>query len=791
METDGSTWCTRVRAGARHATVAVLVAMLVAGVVLAELEPAHRVTAAATSEPLDLLDGLNARTDGQLRSSIDPVSGLVTFLGGSAAHPLADGGTGTPEQAARAFVREFGALLGIDADAPASVQPTAAGGSAIRFAQVTRGVPVLAGGVVVRLGPDHRVLSVSGETTAQVLTDPTPSIDRDAAASTARARTAAAEHVATEDLIVDEPELAAYDPSLLGDGAPELSLVWSVAVHDALGAIERRVLVDAHDGPVVLDYGDVAAAKSRRVCDDADNASNPEACASSGPLVARAEGQSATGITDVDLAYDLAGVVYDFYWSVLGRDSIDGNGMALVSTVRYCESPGPADCPGSGAYWNGTQMVYGAGWAGADDIVGHELTHGFTEHTSGLLMYGESGAIAEAMSDVIGEAIDQQSALSGTDPASAAWKIGEQLPGGAIRDMSNPAAFNDPDRMTSSRYAGSIDDSHGVHTNSAVADKAAYLIAAGTANEPSGIFNYQIISGIGLNKTARIFAEANASLLGPGSDYADLFVALPQACTNLIGAGGMTTSDCDQVTKAVTATEMDQAPQTPGARLTAPVCDTGKVVTSHLFTDDMETSSLPQWSRPTPSVASARWTSFAGSSVSGTRSLHAPNMPDATVADATIASGVFVPTGTSTYLWFAHSYAMEADLTSAPYSYYDGGVVEYTTNGGASWADATLLTGTVNGYPGDATIAAASDNPLTGRGAYSGTSAGYQETRIDLTSLAGNSVKVRFRAGTDGVTGWDGWFIDDVSIYTCDPPSAPDAPTSVGAVGSHHAATMT
>jgi len=49
METDGSTWCTRVRAGARRATVAVLVAMLVAGVVLAELEPARRVTAAATS----------------------------------------------------------------------------------------------------------------------------------------------------------------------------------------------------------------------------------------------------------------------------------------------------------------------------------------------------------------------------------------------------------------------------------------------------------------------------------------------------------------------------------------------------------------------------------------------------------------------------------------------------------------------------------------------------------------------------------------------------------------------
>lgn len=80
-----------------------------------------------------------------------------------------------------------------------------------------------------------------------------------------------------------------------------------------------------------------------------NNASNPEACPTTGPLVKRAEGQAATGITDVDLAYSLTGVVWDWWSGLLGRDSVDGAGMTLVSTVRYCESPSAIDCPMQGA----------------------------------------------------------------------------------------------------------------------------------------------------------------------------------------------------------------------------------------------------------------------------------------------------------------------------------------------------------------------------------------------------------------------------------------------------------
>ena len=106
-------------------------------------------------------------------------------------------------------------------------------------------------------------------------------------------------------------------------------------------------------------------------------------------------------------------------------------GMTLVSTTRYC--PNSSHCPYANAFWNGDQMVYGAGFASADDVVGHELTHGVTESTSNLFYYYQSGAINESFSDVWGEFIDQTNG-AGTDTARVKWLIGEDIPGlGAIR----------------------------------------------------------------------------------------------------------------------------------------------------------------------------------------------------------------------------------------------------------------------------------------------------------------------------------------------------------------------
>jgi Zn-dependent metalloprotease len=199
-------------------------------------------------------------------------------------------------------------------------------------------------------------------------------------------------------------------------------------------------------------------------------------------------------------------------------------------------------------------MIYGdvRGFAMADDVVGHEFTHGVTQYESGLVYQNESGAINESLSDVFGEFIDLTNG-AGNDAANVRWLIGEDITGaggGAIRNMSNPPQFGDPDRIGSPRYYLGGNDNGGVHTNSGVNNKAAYLMVDGAT------FNSTTVTGIGLEKVARIYYEVQTNILTSGSSYYDLANALRQACTNLTGPAGITANDCQQVANAITATEM-------------------------------------------------------------------------------------------------------------------------------------------------------------------------------------------------------------------------------------------
>jgi predicted outer membrane repeat protein len=245
---------------------------------------------------------------------------------------------------------------------------------------------------------------------------------------------------------------------------------------------------------------------------------------------------------DADAAHQYTADTFIFYNTHHGRNSFDNSGATIVSSVHY----------GVGyqnAFWDGYQMVYGDSMV-ADDVVGHELTHAVTQYSSDLIYSYQSGAINESFSDVWGEFIDQTNG-SGNDSSSVKWAIGEDSALGIIRSMSNPPSYGDPDKMSSPYYYNGSGDSGGVHTNSGVNNKAAYLMVEG------GTFNGRTILGIGLNKTAAIYYEAQINLLTAGSNYNDLYYALNQACQNLLGGvDGITQIDCDQVKTAAEAVEM-------------------------------------------------------------------------------------------------------------------------------------------------------------------------------------------------------------------------------------------
>ena len=245
----------------------------------------------------------------------------------------------------------------------------------------------------------------------------------------------------------------------------------------------------------------------------------------------RGEGDRAVSDTAVNQAYDGAGLTYRFYREVYDRDSVDGRGMELVSSVHY-------GTDFDNAFWNGSQMVYGdgsgrifarGGLTKDVDVIAHELTHGVTQMTAGLAYAKQPGALNESFSDVFGSLVKQHHL--GQTAGQADWLIGEgvlgsALHGHALRSMKAPGSANDLDRQagTMSGYADLPDDNDpandngGVHINSGIPNRAFYLAATaigGHAWEAAGRIWYVTLTQH-LEPTSDFRAAADATITVAG-----------------------------------------------------------------------------------------------------------------------------------------------------------------------------------------------------------------------------------------------------------------------------------
>jgi Zn-dependent metalloprotease len=214
-----------------------------------------------------------------------------------------------------------------------------------------------------------------------------------------------------------------------------------------------------------------------------------------GTLV-RSEGQGKVADPAVNEAYDGAGNTYDFYDQVFQRNSLDDNGMTLISSVHVAQVDDNGNfVPMDNAFWNGQQMAYGDGGGPAFqrftkslDVIGHELTHGVEQYTSNLTYFGQSGALNEHFADVGGVLVRQWK--NGETALKASWLIGAEIlvpapTRRAVRDMENPgtAFVDDPELGTdpqpahmSKLYTGPADRG-GVHINSGIPNRAFALTA--------------------------------------------------------------------------------------------------------------------------------------------------------------------------------------------------------------------------------------------------------------------------------------------------------------------------
>jgi len=171
-------------------------------------------------------------------------------------------------------------------------------------------------------------------------------------------------------------------------------------------------------------------------------------------------------------------------------------------------------------------------------------------------------------------------------------------------------------------------------------------------------------------------------------------------------------------------------------------------------TDTVEAKQTPWTVTSNPSLsqdASAKWRRNAVGSLNYV--WYGPNPGFG--SDQYLTSPVVTVNGSgSVNMQFDHSYSFEFDASAN----YDGGVVEMSVNGGA-WTDigASAYNGTLATYAGNV-------NPLAGRPAFVKNSAGTIHTSLTQAIAPGSTVQFRFRIGTDGGVGADGWQIDNIAL---------------------------
>jgi bacillolysin len=246
---------------------------------------------------------------------------------------------------------------------------------------------------------------------------------------------------------------------------------------------------------------------------------------------------------------------YDYWSSVHGRDSYDGNGAQLRSYVHV-------DNNYDNAFWFLNVMSYGDGSSNGNegngyfdaltsiDVAAHEIGHAVTEYTANLAYQRESGGINEGYSDIWGAAVEHFAKGNGNDanPDASIWLIGDEIDrrngSAALRSMSNPTSLGQPDTYGGTYWQNpncgtptQSNDYCGVHTNSGVLNYWFYLTVAG-GNGTNDIGNSFSVSGIGMTKAAKISYRAINNYLSANSTYADARTAMIQSAQDLYGADG-------------------------------------------------------------------------------------------------------------------------------------------------------------------------------------------------------------------------------------------------------------
>ncbi len=509
----------------------------------------------------------------------DAATGAPTFLAGHLAAP-----TGVPPaDAAARFLAANAAVFGLtDPVVVRGVETDPLGLTHVRVQQTVGGVPVFGGDAVVHLDRAGGIYALSGHLRPAEAAARTsaPAVSADQALASARADVQPAAERRADELAAWTPDahlvwlpaadgalVLAYHVRLYQD--QPFPANWNVFVDAATGAVIERwnaihtvagpaspvaaapasapflTAVDAmmapvtgsgtshYSGTVSLPIDQVSASSFRLYDTTRGNgirtrSSNGGTSLPGSDITSTTSSFTSTTVRSGVDAHWGAVQVYDYFQGTHGRNSYDGAGAALNSTVRYSTSY-------NNAFWNGTYMVYGEGDGSTFsplvelDICAHELTHAVTERTAGLVYNREPGALNESVSDILAVMVDRDD-----------WWVGDRsytpgTSGDALRYMDTPTRGSQPDHYANRLYPGTCsptqnNDYCGVHSNSGIPNHAAYLMAAGGTK--SGV----TVAAIGRADTERIWYRALTTYFTTSTTFAGARTGTIQAATDLFGA---------------------------------------------------------------------------------------------------------------------------------------------------------------------------------------------------------------------------------------------------------------
>jgi Zn-dependent metalloprotease len=461
-----------------------------------------------------------------------------------------------------------------------------------RFQQTIDGVPVFGGEGIVHLRRDRSISRVTDAFVHGIAVSTTPRLSSHDAISRALPPGTCETCLATPP--------AADLWALRHDGRDRL--VWRVQLRLGEGTSRISlpvVFVDAHDGSIVWQYDNLQTGTGPSLY---SGTLTFETTLNAGIYYMEdiprklgtfnMQGGVFARFTDADDVWDAAaqraGIdatygalkTYEYYKNVHGRDGLNGTGgpggqLAIDGVTPLITSRVHYGTSYNNAFWDGSQMTYGDGDGVtfsplvALDVAGHEMTHGVTQFTAGLVYSGESGALNESYSDVFGAMVERYA----RGDSDAVWQIGDEIytpatPGDALRFMESPhqasnkgyTADDDPDHY-SERYLGGSDNG-GVHINSGIVNKTFYLLAMGGTHHLGGS-----MTGIGPDKAAAIWYKALTAYMTSSTNFARGARATYDAAVALYGADG---PEAAAVVSAWTLTGVGVDFTPPQVALTAP-----------------------------------------------------------------------------------------------------------------------------------------------------------------------------------------------------------------------------